>query len=105
MELASFRIYGVAKLWLDTVMADRSVDQQRLEWEEFRSLFLERFLPNSFRDAKAREFEEMRQGNKTVTKYVHEFNALLVYAPHLVPIEAMCVKRFTSKLRQSISKD
>ncbi|CAM8999655.1 unnamed protein product [Rhodiola kirilowii] len=102
VELASFRLQGVASSWFDNVMAGRDVQQPRMEWEEFKMLFLDRFLPVSVRDSRAREFESLKHEGMSITDYANRFTVLSVYAPHLVPTEDMRVKRFISGLRDSI---
>ena len=38
-------------------------------WEQFQSHLIVRFLPLSAQEAKAREFEQLTQGNVTVAQY------------------------------------
>ena len=47
-----------------------------MTWEEFRDLFMSKFVPTSARHAKAREFLELRQGGRTVLEYVTKFTEL-----------------------------
>ena len=49
---------------------------------------MERFLPESVRRARAREFEELKQlPNMTVVEYDMRFTQLSRYAPYLVSTE------------------
>ncbi|CAM8898609.1 unnamed protein product [Rhodiola kirilowii] len=89
-----FRLQGVALAWFNRVLAERSTKQSCLEWEEFKALFLDRFLPESVRDARAREFVMWMQDGMTVTEYANKFTILSAYAPHHVASESTRNKRF-----------
>ena len=68
--LASFQLKGaVALFWYESKRKERPVGAAPWYWEEFSTMFLERFMPKSVRDAKAIEFESLRQGGMTVTEY------------------------------------
>ncbi|KAL9663832.1 hypothetical protein QQ045_019224 [Rhodiola kirilowii] len=102
VELVSFRLRGVARSWFAIKKRERSAQQPQMEWEEFKILFLDRFLPVSVRDARTRKFETLKQGDMTVTEYANKFEALSAYAPHLVSSEEMRIKRFIAGLRNLI---
>ena len=51
------------------------------------------------REAKAREFELLTQGNMTVTQYDAQFTRLSRYAGYLIPDEKRKVERFVNGLR------
>ena len=71
-----------------------------MTWTEFSTAFLARFLHQSVRDARAREFEQLVQREQmTVSEYDIQFTRLSRYAPHLVSMEKMKVKRFVNGLR------
>ena len=60
---------------------------------------MERFLPESVRKAKAREFEDLRQiPSMSVSEYDIRFTQLSRYAPYLVPTERMRIERFIEGL-------
>ena len=67
---------------------------------EFSTTFLSRFLPQSVRDARAREFEQLvHEDQMTVSEYDIQFTLLSRYAPHLVSTKEMKVKWFVNGLR------
>ena len=56
-------------------------------------------MPESFRDAKAREFELLKQTEgMLVLDYNTKFNQLARYAPHMVMTDNMKAKRFANGL-------
>ena len=72
-----------------------------LDWPEFDNAFVERFMPESLRDAKAPEFELLKQTEgMLVLDYDTRFNQLARYAPHIVVTDNMKAKRFANGLRE-----
>ena len=70
-----------------------------MTWEEFEGVFVERFLPQSVRKARAREFEELKQlPSMTMAEYDVHFTQLSLYTPYLVPTKHIRVDRFIYKL-------
>ncbi|KAF7820814.1 DNA/RNA polymerases superfamily protein [Senna tora] len=80
-ELAAFQLQGVANIWYKTLVRERTTGLPPMTWEEFRGAFIDRFLPQSVRDARAREFETLKQiPSITVTEYDCLFTKLSQYA-------------------------
>ena len=72
-----------------------------MDWFEFYNAFVERFMPESLRNAKAREFELLKQTEgMSVLDYDTKFNQLARYAPHMVMTDNMKAKRFTNGLKE-----
>lgn len=102
VSLASFRLEGdVAISWFESRKRARPVEAQ-WTWKEFSSMFLDRFLPQSVRDARLYEFERLSQGSMTVDEYDLKFTQLSRYAEHLLPTEEWRVKRFIRGLKSSM---
>ena len=58
-------------------------------------------MPESLRDAKAREFELLKQTEgMSVLEYDTKFNQLVRYAPHMVVTDNMKAKRFANGLKE-----
>ncbi|MDM9586367.1 retrotransposon gag family protein [Nostoc sp. GT001] len=53
-------------------------------WHEFKVIFLDRFVPQDYREARIYEFLALTQGNMTVDQYDAKFNALSKYATYIV---------------------
>ena len=99
VQLAEFRLRDVAQAWFEGWLRGRPQMPLDPTWEEFREFFMERFLPESVRKAKAREFEDLRQiPSMSVSEYDIRFTQLSRYAPYLVPTERMRIERFIEGL-------
>ena len=102
VSLASFRLEGdVAISWFESRKRARPTEAQ-WTWNEFSTMFLDRFLPQSVRDARLYEFERLSQGSMTVDEYDLKFTQLSRYAEYLLPTEEWRVKRFIRGLKSSI---
>ncbi|XP_070055087.1 uncharacterized protein [Nicotiana tomentosiformis] len=53
-------------------------------------------------EVKATEFEQLKQGNKSVQEYYMEFISLTKHAPHMVKIEKAKIRRFVGGLAYHI---
>ena len=60
MELTNYLLTGVAYEWYKSLLRSRPGGSPTLDWPEFYNAFVERFMPESLRDAKAREFELLK---------------------------------------------
>lgn len=84
MEFAVYQLQDVANTWYDSWEQGRQVVAPPIKWGEFN----ERFLPKSVRQARAREFETLKQcPNMTIAEYDIRFIQLSCYAPHLILTE------------------
>ncbi|XP_073268753.1 uncharacterized protein [Populus alba] len=105
VTLASFRLEGeVAVNWYESKKGERAYSSPPMEWKEFSEIFLERFLPESVREARSYEFEKLVQGDLTVTEYEVEFTWLSRFVGYLVPTEERKIKRFIRGLNSYLFK-
>ena len=51
VELTSYQLTGVAYEWYKSLLRSRPASHPTLEWSEFYNAFVERFMPESLRDA------------------------------------------------------
>ncbi|XP_042939461.1 uncharacterized protein LOC122274490 [Carya illinoinensis] len=97
VEFAAYNLADVANGWWK---ATRGFIQQELgeatpiSWNKFKEAFNDRFFPVSIREAKAREFANLKQGTMTVRQYASKFVELSRFAPHLVHTEALKAEKF-----------
>ncbi|GAB2274029.1 hypothetical protein Dimus_039065 [Dionaea muscipula] len=98
VSFATFQLRGDARHWwrLTSQMVGG-------DWEDFREAFLEKYIPESARDALREEFEQLVQRSMTVDQYAARFTSLLRFAPHLATETLRC-KRFEAGLRPSIKE-
>ena len=67
-------------------------------WETFKKQSQRKFIPEHVQQQKEEEFLNLKQGQMTVSAYVHIFFRLFKYATDLVVTEAKKVKRFIAGL-------
>ncbi|KAF5442051.1 hypothetical protein F2P56_036924 [Juglans regia] len=75
-----------------------------VSWQRFKKEFDDRFFPISMRRQKAREFNDLVQGDMTVEQYARRFMDLGRFAPHLIATEELRVERFQEGLRHDIRR-
>ena len=63
---------------------------------------MDKYFPTSARHAKAREFLELKQGTKTVLKYVAKFTELAHFVDDYVATDLAKVRKFEDGLKLSI---
>ena len=66
VELTSYQLTEVAYEWYKSLLRSQPTSSPTLDWSEFYNAFVERFMLESLRDAKAREFELLKQTCKTL---------------------------------------
>ena len=65
-----------------------------LSWAQFKEEFTDKFVPASYRDAKAEEFFRLEQGILSVTDYERSFSELVRHVPFIRDDEVSKTKRF-----------
>ena len=73
-----------------------------MTYEEFRELFMGKYIPASSRHAKAREFLELRRGTMNVFEYVATFTELTRFGDDYVAMDMVKVRKFEDGLKLSI---
>ena len=73
-----------------------------VSWEQFKEEFTDKFVPASYRDAKAEEFFRLEQGTLSVTDYERRFSELVRHVPFIRDDEVSKTKRFAVGLSPSI---
>ena len=73
-----------------------------MSWAQFKEEFRDKFVPASYRDAKAEEFFRLEQGTLSVTDYERSFSKLVRHVPFLRDDEVSKTKRFVVGLSPAI---
>ena len=73
-----------------------------MTWEQFASLFQDRFIPWSVREESRLRFECLRQDGLSVTEYEARFCQLSMHALAIIPNETERIHRFVRGLTFSI---
>ncbi|KAH0724947.1 hypothetical protein KY284_000812 [Solanum tuberosum] len=98
VELVSFQLKGVAQVWHDQWRESRPVGSGPIEWEGFKSTFLDRFFPLEMREALVLEVINLEQGEMCVKEYARRFTQLSKYVPILVSDPISGMNKFVSGL-------
>ena len=73
-----------------------------MAWAQFKEEFTDKFVPASYRDAKAEEFFRLEQGILSVTDYERSFSELVRHVPFIRDDEVSKTKRFAVGLSPAI---
>ena len=84
IELAIYRLKGVAILWYEAWKQSKDIDVPPTTWKEFKEAFLDHYLPLEIREGRANQFLNLHQGNMSVRENSLQFNSLAKYAPNVV---------------------
>ncbi|XP_028083002.1 uncharacterized protein LOC114284293 [Camellia sinensis] len=69
---------------------------------QFLEIFYEKYFPQSNRDRKVSEFENLKQGNKTIAEYEVQSTKLACFAPYMVDTDYKKARKFEGCLQDSI---
>ncbi|XP_042009119.1 uncharacterized protein LOC121808995 [Salvia splendens] len=73
-----------------------------MTWEGFKTEIYNKYVPKSYRKAKASEFYNLTQGRMTVTEYDRALNNMTRYAPDQVDTDEKLAEKFREGLRHEI---
>ena len=79
-------------------MISQTRNVNALCWEEFQTLFSEKYYNDAIRAAKAEEFIRLLQGGFSVTEYALKFDHLVKFSMELVPTDGTRRERFLQGL-------
>lgn len=80
VAFASQRMKGRTTLCWDNALNLMTNPGISRDWEHFNTSFLDKYFPSSLRTQKEYEFQQLRQGNISVTGYVEKFENMIVYS-------------------------
>ncbi|PHT85571.1 hypothetical protein T459_07677 [Capsicum annuum] len=71
-------------------------------WDEFVEAFLNRLFPLELREAKEKEFMNLKKGKMSVQEYTLKFNHLAHYAPEMISSMRARMRKFASGLSDDL---
>ncbi|XP_015084242.1 uncharacterized protein LOC107027652 [Solanum pennellii] len=86
LDLASYQLQDVAHIWFTRWKENRGENATPMTWEYFIGAFLYKFFPREFREAKAHEFMNLRQGSMLVQEYELKFTQLFSPEVNFLPL-------------------
>ncbi|GAU50497.1 hypothetical protein TSUD_242400 [Trifolium subterraneum] len=98
---------GAACNWWEGVRSYMIASQMEMTWANFRRLFVDHYIPESYRMSMEQELIELKQGGKSVAEYTAKFNELVRYMADSddAPTEAWKIKKYRFGLRADIAHD
>src|SRR5688572_21980714 len=104
-ELAAYQLKGIAQIWFNQWKASRALDDGPITWEDFKVAFLDHYFPMELREAKMREFLNLKQGGMSVRDYVLRFSKLSKYAPTMMEDPRVKMGQFVSGLGDTVGSE
>ena len=92
---------GPAASWWENLTTTYPIDT--VTWDQFQQAFRTAHVSVGSMSLKKREFRNLRQGSRTVGKYVNEFSKLARYAPDDVATDAAKQEKFLEGLNDELS--
>ncbi|KAL5579861.1 hypothetical protein UlMin_012303 [Ulmus minor] len=90
-----------ARFWWDVVK--QTLNAKALVWEEFKAVFNHKYFHPAVLQGKVEEFNNLRQGNLSVTEAIKRFDQLARLVSHLVTDERERVRRMMRMFRPGIA--
>ena len=97
LRYTTYLLTGPAASWWEGVLAMKPPEAV-ITWDEFKERFRNTHVPDSIMEIKRREFENLRQNDYPVLKYVREFSLLSCYSTDELDTEEKRRKRFMKGL-------
>ena len=69
---------------------------------QFNAIFYDKYIPQSFRDQKVFEFQELKQRRMSVAEYEAKFTELARFAPHMVDTDYKKTRMFEGGLELEV---
>jgi hypothetical protein len=92
IALATYQMQGEAQHWWK--MTEMLHDVTTMTFENFETIFLDKYFPAPIKQAMIQEFMSLKQGSMTVTQYAAKFEELSRYAKTLVPTDEAKARKF-----------
>ena len=89
-----FKLEGEVEHWWKMTKAGLEAKGKPLTRTNFLEAFYEKYFPDSVRDKKELEFQQLKQRDLTVGQYEAKFTELARFAPHLIEEDSKKVKKF-----------
>lgn len=76
VEYATFLLMAEAESWWRGVKQLMESNNEALNWDAFKQIFLDNYFPSSARSKKEAQFLKLYQGSMTIAEYVDKFDSL-----------------------------
>ncbi|XP_020209666.1 uncharacterized protein LOC109794630, partial [Cajanus cajan] len=103
LAYAVYMLVGEAEHWWGSAYQMLTSRGVVVDWECFRTVFMEKYFPESIRHAKEAEFLRLHQGGLTVSEYAMRFEHLARFYSQTIS-EAWKCKKFAEGLKYELKK-
>lgn len=100
VDLATHHLIDAALNWWNNFFV--SLGEKVCTWDMFETAYRLKYFPASDVRVLAREFNNLEQGNMSVTEYMAQFDRLSKYAPHLVSSTKLKKEKFVDGLNYAL---
>ncbi|XP_057457223.1 uncharacterized protein LOC130748096 isoform X1 [Lotus japonicus] len=104
LGMATYLLLGDAEYWWKGTRGIMEANHEEINWNSFRTAFLEKYFPTSARDERESQFLTLRQGGMSVPEFASKLESLAKHFQFFhdhVNERYMC-KRFVNGLRPDI---
>ena len=103
VKLVAYRLLGGASAWWEQLQITRLRQGKGMvqTWTKMKRLLRSRYLPPDYEQILFKQYQDCRQGNRTIETYLEEFHRLSS-RNNLLETEAQQVARFVGGLRWAI---
>ena len=104
VAFATYMLEADAEFWWSGTWRLMEESQVEITWNAFKYAFYQKYFPASVRNAKELELLQLRQGSKSVSKYIAKFEELCKFSTiyQLNPDEVWKCIKFEGGLREDI---
>jgi hypothetical protein len=102
--LASHQLSGPVVDWWDAYV-EAHEEPESISWPEFRAAFHAHHVPQGVIKLKKKEFQDLKWGSMSVTKYITKFTQLSCYAPLEVGTNEKKQECFLNGLNDVLAND
>ena len=102
VHCAIYMLRHQAHFWWESVLRSFENKGKQVTWEQFREAFFQKYYPRTVRFQIVEEFIQLKQGERPVEEYEHEFTRLSHFAPNIVRTDEAKTERFINGLNWDI---
>ena len=89
-------------MWWRSYVECQLAQAPPMTWASFSSLFMEKYIPRTFREERRNEFLSLEQGRMSIATYEAKFHVLSGYATQLCFSSQERIRRFVKGLRSDL---
>ncbi|XP_070036347.1 uncharacterized protein [Nicotiana tomentosiformis] len=101
VDFTTFQLEGRARRWWKSYLLGILASSPPMTWDQFTRLFLDMYIPSSQKKKLRFPFEQLQQGQMSVTDYEARFSEFSRHALMILSTDAERVRRFVAGLHSA----